>query len=76
MSWRMCIFLWWAILGGMRAFAQENSTTEYAQPYPTRSEGPSVQFGQGYQSVAPSMPRPADGRIKVEPKVESPEGGA
>ena len=34
-----------------------------------------MEFGQGFQSVAPSMPRPAEGRIKVEPKVESPEGG-
>ena len=57
-------------------WAQESQETQFSAPYPSRSEGPSVQFGQGYQSVAPSMPNPSEGRIKVEPKVESQEGGA
>lgn len=65
----------WAFLGALPVFAQEGDSSEYALPYPTRSQGPSVEFGQGFQSVAPSMPMPAEGRIKVEPKVESPEGG-
>lgn len=65
-----------AILWPFFVHAQEGDPNEYALPYPTRSQGPSVEFGQGFQSVAPSMPRPADGRIKVEPRVESPEGGA
>ena len=69
------IFLGCALLGGFFTYAQEGDSNEYALPYPTRSQGPSVEFGQGFQSVAPSMPRPAEGRIKVEPKVESPEGG-
>ena len=64
-----------AVLWPLYGSAQEGDSSEYALPYPTRSQGPSVEFGQGFQSVAPSMPRPADGRIKVEPKVESPEGG-
>ena len=77
MSRQRCIFLLGCVLlTAFYSLAQEESSNEFSQPYPTRSEGPSVQFGQGYQSVAPSMPRPADGRIKVEPKVESPEGGA
>ena len=64
-----------AVLWPLYGLAQEGDSSEYALPYPTRSQGPSVEFGQGFQSVAPSMPRPAEGRIKVEPKVESPEGG-
>ena len=64
-----------AVLWPFYGWAQEGDSGEYALPYPTRSQGPSVEFGQGFQSVAPSMPRPAEGRIKVEPKVESPEGG-
>ena len=76
MSWRWCIYLPCAVFGTLCVQAQEGDSSEYALPYPTRSQGPSVEFGQGFQSVAPSMPMPADGRIKVEPKVESPEGGA
>jgi len=74
MRWLKCIYLGCALLGGFSAHAQEGDSTEYALPYPTRSQGPSVEFGQGFQSVAPSMPMPAEGRIKVEPKVESTEG--
>ena len=62
------------LLGVLEGFGQEGSAEEYAVPYPTRSQGPSVQFGQGFQAVAPSMPRPSDGRIKVEPKIESTDG--
>ena len=77
MSGQRCIFLlFFVCLTASRSVAQEESANEFSQPYPTRSEGPSVQFGQGYQSVAPSMPYPATGRIKVEPRVESPQGGA
>ena len=75
MSWRRCIYLGCAVFWPLYGSAQEGDSSEYALPYPTRSQGPSVEFGQGFQSVAPSMPRPAEGRIKVEPKVESPEGG-
>ncbi len=64
----------WTLLGVFSAYAQEGSPADYAVPYPTRSQGPSVQFGQAFQSVAPSMPNPSEGRIKVEPKLESPEG--
>jgi len=75
MSGMRCICLGCAVLWPFCNWAQEGDSSEYALPYPTRSQGPSVEFGQGFQSVAPSMPRPAEGRIKVEPKVESPEGG-
>jgi len=75
MSWKWCIYLGCALLCANHAGAQEGDPNEYALPYPTRSQGPSVEFGQGYQSVAPSMPRPSEGSIRVEPKVESPEGG-
>ena len=74
MRWVKCIFLGCGLLGGFFAHAQEGDSNEYALPYPTRNQGPSVEFGQGFQSVAPSMPVPAEGRIKVEPKVESAEG--
>ena len=75
MSRKWCIYLGSVVLGAFSVWGQEGDPSESALPYPTRSQGPSVEFGQGFQSVAPSMPRPADGRIKVEPKVESPEGG-
>ena len=75
MSWKWCIYLGCALLCANHAGAQEGDPNEYALPYPTRSQGPSIEFGQGYQSVAPSMPRPSEGSIRVEPKVESPEGG-
>ena len=75
MSWRRCINLGCAVLWPLYGWTQEGDSSEYALPYPTRSQGPSVEFGQGFQSVAPSMPRPAEGKIKVEPKVESPDGG-
>ena len=41
---------------------------------PSRSAPPSVQFGQGFQDIAPS---PAPGKpssVKIEPKIEQPEG--
>ena len=57
-------------------YGQDLSPEQNGVPYPTRSEGPSVQFGQGFQSVAPSMPQPADGKVKVDSKVVSLEGGA
>jgi len=71
-----CIHVILGLLWLNLSWAQESQETQFSAPYPTRSEGPSVQFGQGYQSVAPSMPNPSDGKIKVKPKVESPEGGA
>ena len=45
----------------------------YAAPYPTRNEGPSIEFGQQYQDVSPNMPNPMQGAIQVKPKVEHPE---
>ena len=76
MRWAWCIYVILGLLCANFSLAQESNETQFSAPYPTRSEGPSVQFGQGYQSVAPNMPVPADGKIKVKPKVESPEGGA
>ena len=64
------IFLWMYTAHGQEGADQSGV------PYPSRSEGPSVQFGQAYQSVAPSMPRPAEGKVKVNARVNSPEGGA
>ncbi|NBQ55623.1 MAG: ShlB/FhaC/HecB family hemolysin secretion/activation protein [Verrucomicrobia bacterium] len=76
MRWAWCIHVILGLLCLNLSQAQESNETQFSAPYPTRSEGPSVQFGQGYQSVAPSMPNPADGKIKVQPRVESAEGGA
>jgi len=45
----------------------------YSAPYPTRNEGPSIEFGQQYQDISPSMPSPVQGAVKVKPKVERPE---
>lgn len=42
---------------------------------PSRSEAPSVQFGQPFQDVAPSLPPSRPGSIQSIPKVEPPEGG-
>lgn len=45
----------------------------YSAPYPTRNEGPSIEFGQQYQDISPSMPPSTQGTVKVKPKVEKPE---
>jgi hemolysin activation/secretion protein len=78
MRWRRCIQICLA-LGGVSCgsvFGQEGDSNEYAVPYPTRSQGPSVQYGQGFQSVAPSMPPPVEGKVTVKPKVEPAESVA
>ena len=45
----------------------------YAAPYPTRNQGPSIEFGQQYQDISPSMPSPVEGNVKVQPRVEKPD---
>ena len=77
MRWKRCIYLG---LTGLLCqvqvgLGQEGDPGEYAVPYPTRNQGPSVQFGQSYQSVAPSMPPQAQGKVTVKPKVEPPGEG-
>jgi len=63
-----------SVLSTYCAFAQMEDQPEVYVNAPTRNEGPSVQFGQGFQSVSPNMPPPADGRIKVQPRVEKADG--
>jgi len=67
--------LGFALVAPSGLFGQEGGANEYAVPYPTRNQGPSIEFGQGFQSVAPSMPPPVEGKVTVKPKVE-PEPGA
>ena len=43
---------------------------------PTRSEGPSVQFGQGFQDIAPSPAPGKAGSVQTLPKVEPPVGSS
>ena len=45
----------------------------YSAPYPTRNQGPSIEFGQQYQDISPSMPSPVEGNVKVQPRVEKPD---
>jgi len=72
--------LWFKVIAGSLvplccAWSQDISTTDtYGNTYPTRSEGPSIQYGQGFQSVAPSMPASREGQILVKPKVHRAEG--
>ena len=47
-------------------------TTDYGGP--SRSTAPSVQFGQGYQDIAPSPAPGKPGTIQTLPKVEPPAG--
>jgi len=42
---------------------------------PSRADAPSVEFGQSFQSVAPSLPESRPGSIQSMPKVVAPEGG-
>jgi hemolysin activation/secretion protein len=70
-----CIFMGGIFLAICSASAQiEDTADAYPRPYPTRNEGPSVQFGQAYQDISPNMPRPYDGAVLVKPKVETPDG--
>jgi len=70
-----CIFMGGTFLAICSASAQiEDTADAYPRPYPTRNEGPSVQFGQAYQDISPNMPRPYDGAVLVKPKVETPDG--
>ena len=41
---------------------------------PSRSTAPSVQFGQGFQDIAPSPAQGKQGSVQTLPKVEPPEG--
>ena len=72
--------LWFKVIAGSLVplccgWSQDISTTDtYGNTYPTRSEGPSIQYGQGFQSVAPSMPASREGQILVKPKVQRAEG--
>jgi hemolysin activation/secretion protein len=43
---------------------------------PTRSQAPSVQFGQGFQDIAPSLPTSKPGAVQTIPKVEQPQGSS
>lgn len=70
-----CSFMAGIFLAICSASAQiEDTADAYPRPYPTRAEGPSVEFGQAYQDISPNMPRPYDGAVLVKPKVETPEG--
>ena len=41
---------------------------------PSRSAAPSVQFGQSFQNIAPSLPTSKPGSVQTIPKVEPPPG--
>lgn len=70
-----CIFMAGTFLAICSASAQiEDTADAYPRPYPTRSDGPSVEFGQAYQDISPNMPRPYEGAVLVKPRVETPEG--
>ena len=64
-----CVFLLWA-WGVPLLFSQVEEGPIPLEPYPTRGTGPSVEFGQAYQSVGPNMPSPQIGVLKVAPKFE------
>ena len=53
-----------------RLFSQIEEGPIPLEPYPTRSTGPSVEFGQAYQSVGPNMPPPQIGVLKVAPRLD------
>ena len=44
--------------------------------FPSRSRPPSVQFGQGFQDIAPSLPASKAGTVQTIPKVEPPAGSS
>ena len=43
---------------------------------PSRTQPPSVQFGQGFQDIAPSLPSSKPGSVQTIPKVEQPQGSS
>ena len=60
---------WILLFLGGTAFAQNDNAY-----LPSRAQGPSVEFGQGFQDIAPSLPVSKPGSVKTIPKVEQPEG--
>lgn len=64
-----CVILLWG-WGVPTLFSQVEEGPIPLEPYPTRGTGPSIEFGQAYQSVGPNMPAPQIGALKVEPKME------
>ena len=59
------------LLFAARVFAQTGDVTG-----PSRSTAPSVQFGQGFQDIAPSPAPGKPGTVQTLPKVEPPEGAS
>jgi len=66
-AWCVILLCCWGV---PRLFSQIEEGPIPLEPYPTRSTGPSVEFGQAYQSVGPNMPPPQIGVLKVAPRLD------
>ena len=64
------------IYGMLLLFAAEASGQLADELGPSRADPPSVQFGQGFQDIAPSPAPGKPGTIQTLPKVEPPEGAS
>ena len=63
-----------AIYLALQCFAAESFAQMSDELGPSRDAPPSVQFGQGFQDIAPSPAPGKPGTVQTLPKVEPPEG--
>lgn len=62
---------------GASLFLISSGVAQVADPLgPSRTTAPSVQYGQGFQDIAPSPAQGKPGTVQTLPKVEPPEGGS
>ena len=62
---------WIPLFLGAMAYGQNDNAF-----LPSRTQPPSVQFGQGFQDIAPSLPTSKPGSVQTIPKVEQPQGSS
>ena len=67
----------WRSIGWILLFLSGVAMAQTDNAYlPSRTQAPSVQFGQQFQDIAPSLPTSKPGTVQTIPKVEPPQGSS
>ena len=67
----------WRSIGWIPLFLSGVALAQTENAYlPSRTQSPSVQFGQQFQDIAPSLPTSKPGTVQTIPKVETPQGSS
>jgi len=67
----------WRAIGWIPLFLSGVAIAQTDNAYlPSRAQSPSVQFGQQFQDIAPSLPTSKPGTVQTIPKVEPPQGSS